>query len=156
MPVERATGPAKRKAPAFKPPRPAAKPKNTTKATPRRKSGQARPPASLSSSDDEAVVEASQSPLEVTAPILSREPQLFIPSELLSRLLKHHFADEETGIGKDAKAVVGKYLETFVREALARAAFERSEAEGNGGRGGDFLEVGSFFLVLIRRLTCVY
>ena len=88
---------------------------------------------------------ASQSSsLEATAPTLSREPQLSIPSELLSRLLKHHFTDEETGIGKDAKAVVSKYLETFVREALARATFERSEAEGNGGRGGDFLEVGHF------------
>lgn len=33
-------------------------------------------------------------------------------------------------------------METFVREALARAAFERAEASGEGGaRGGDFLEV---------------
>ena len=35
--------------------------------------------------------------------------------------------------------MVGKYIETFVREAIARAAFERSEAEG--GLGGQFLEV---------------
>lgn len=35
-----------------------------------------------------------------------------------------------------------KYVETFVREALARAAFERAEVRGEGGaRGGDFLEV---------------
>lgn len=31
-------------------------------------------------------------------------------------------------------------METFVREALARAAFERSEASGEG-RARDFLEV---------------
>lgn len=33
-------------------------------------------------------------------------------------------------------------METFVREALARAAFERAEVRGEAGaRGGDFLEV---------------
>ena len=150
MPIERATVPAKRKAQAFKPPRPAAKTKNTTKATPRRKSAPTRRPASLSSSNDEAVVGVTQSSsLEATAASLSREPRLSIPSELLSALLKHHFTDEETGIGKDAKAVVGKYLETFVREALARAAFERSEADGNRGRGGDFLEVGHLLWIEI-------
>ena len=31
-------------------------------------------------------------------------------------------------------------METFVREAIARATFERSEADG-GGLGGEFLEV---------------
>ena len=37
--------------------------------------------------------------------------------------------------------VAQKYIETFVREAIARAAFERSETNGGGGR--DFLEVWS-------------
>ena len=31
-------------------------------------------------------------------------------------------------------------METFVREAIARAVFERAEADG-GGLGGEFLEV---------------
>lgn len=45
-------------------------------------------------------------------------------------------------IGKDANAAVGKYFETFVREAIARAAFERAGAVGiAGGRGDGFLEV---------------
>lgn len=43
-------------------------------------------------------------------------------------------------IGKEAMAVVGKYMETFVREALARAAFEREEVDG-GGIGDGFLQV---------------
>jgi hypothetical protein len=64
-----------------------------------------------------------------------------IPSELLTRLLHHNFKDERTRIGKEASAALGKYMETFVREAIARAAFERSEGEGGGGKGGDFLEV---------------
>lgn len=41
--------------------------------------------------------------------------------------------------------MMGKYFETFVREAIARAAFERSEAVANGaaavGLAGEFLEV---------------
>ena len=40
--------------------------------------------------------------------------------------------------------MVGKYMETFVREAIARAAFERAESEkegGGGGWSGGFLEV---------------
>lgn len=45
-------------------------------------------------------------------------------------------------IGKEANAAVGKYFETFVREAIARAAFERAETVGSaGGRGDGFLEV---------------
>ena len=44
--------------------------------------------------------------------------------------------------------MVGKYMETFVREAIARAAFERAESEKEGGGGaggwsGGFLEVSS-------------
>lgn len=46
----------------------------------------------------------------------------------------------------DAKAAVGKYFETFVREAIARAAFERAAGGAGGGesgrgRGDGFLEV---------------
>ena len=36
---------------------------------------------------------------------------------------------------------VGKYMETFVREAMARAAFARIEAEELSGTGDGFLEV---------------
>ena len=42
-------------------------------------------------------------------------------------------------------------METFVREAIARAAFEREGAEG-GGR--DFLEVGCNVLKGRRRVVC--
>lgn len=49
-------------------------------------------------------------------------------------------------IGKEANGVIGKYMETFVREVIARAAFERAESlekEGGGADrvAGDFLEV---------------
>lgn len=52
-------------------------------------------------------------------------------------------------MGTEARAVAGKYMETFVREAIARAAHERHESRigtANGKDGGgimadDFLEV---------------
>ncbi|KAJ5779990.1 hypothetical protein N7457_005150 [Penicillium paradoxum] len=67
-----------------------------------------------------------------------------IPSKLLTRLLHQHFQNEKTKVAKDANNVVAKYVDVFVREAIARAAYERAESEGTaGGRGvrGGFLEV---------------
>lgn len=55
-----------------------------------------------------------------------------IPPELLTRILHEFFGKEDTRITKDANAAVAKYVDIFVREAIARAAVER-------GRG--FLEV---------------
>ncbi|RAK86547.1 hypothetical protein BO79DRAFT_289162 [Aspergillus costaricaensis CBS 115574] len=72
--------------------------------------------------------------------VLTNDP--VIPPKLLTRLLHHHFQNEKTKIAKDANTVVAKYVDVFVREALARAAFERSEAVGKGASVGDgFLEV---------------
>ncbi|GKZ78048.1 hypothetical protein AnigIFM56816_001173 [Aspergillus niger] len=72
--------------------------------------------------------------------VLTNDP--VIPPKLLTRLLHHHFQNEKTKIAKDANTVVAKYVDVFVREALARAAFERSEAVGKGAAVGDgFLEV---------------
>ncbi|KFY15530.1 hypothetical protein V492_01928 [Pseudogymnoascus sp. VKM F-4246] len=64
-------------------------------------------------------------------------PTETIPPALLTTLLTEFFADERTRISRGADKAVGKYMETFVREAIARAAFER----GGEGRGDGFLEV---------------
>ncbi|KAB8070798.1 CENP-S associating centromere protein X-domain-containing protein [Aspergillus leporis] len=73
--------------------------------------------------------------------VLSSEPA--IPPKLLTKLVHHHFKRDKTKMAKDANEVVAKYVDVFVREALARAAFER--AEGNAGVemgvGDGFLEV---------------
>ncbi|RDW90237.1 uncharacterized protein DSM5745_02012 [Aspergillus mulundensis] len=75
--------------------------------------------------------------------VLSAEP--LIPSKLLTKLVHHHFRNEKTKIAKDANAVVAKYIDVFVREAVARATHERVEAQGGaaggGGIGDGFLEV---------------
>ncbi|KXG49303.1 Histone-fold [Penicillium griseofulvum] len=77
-----------------------------------------------------------------TEDVTSSDPK--IPSKLLTRLLHQHFQNEKTKVAKDANSVVAKYVDVFVREAIARAAYERAESDGNtGSRGlGDgFLEV---------------
>lgn len=146
--MERTKPPTKRKAPAFKPPRPASKKATGSTATPRRKSAPAKPQPipSDSSSDEEAnpqLLDVESSDISDDArPPQSEDPSSQIPPKLLTKLLHHHFEHDETRIGKDANALLGKYMETFVREALARAAHERSKAEG-GAAGRDFLEVSA-------------
>ncbi|KAE8144423.1 CENP-S associating centromere protein X-domain-containing protein [Aspergillus avenaceus] len=60
-----------------------------------------------------------------------------IPGKLLTKLVHQHFKGEKSKIAKDANEAVAKYVDVFVREAIARAAFERAE----GGIGDGFLEV---------------
>ncbi len=126
----------KRRATAFKPPQAA-----TKSITPRRKSAPSKAAVfSSSSSEDELQSSAAQLSPVAPAPPDTQEPPPTIPPKLLTRILHHHFKDSNVGIGKDANDLVGKYMETFVREAIARATFERTEAD-DGGLGGEFLEV---------------
>ncbi|KAL8933604.1 MAG: hypothetical protein Q9211_005691 [Gyalolechia sp. 1 TL-2023] len=151
MPSESSKPPSKRGGPAFKPPRPAASKsaKAKAKGTARRKSA---PAPTLDSSEDERIAhspeKSSESDLEssdTVAPLSgTQDPSPVIPPDLLTRLLHYHLEKKDGGstqIGKDANVVVGKYMETFVREAIARAAFERSQAEQEAGMGDGFLEV---------------
>jgi hypothetical protein len=66
------------------------------------------------------------------------EPEKSIPKALLTRILHEFFAKEATRMSRDANAAVGKYVDVFVREAIARTAVEK--------RGG-FLEVRLFRMV---------
>ncbi|MCJ1469937.1 hypothetical protein MMC07_008581 [Pseudocyphellaria aurata] len=144
--MERAKPPTKRKPPAFKPPGPASKKTKSSTAAPRRKSAPAKPqPISSGSSSDERTnpqrPDVDVSDISDDAPLPPPEGSASrIPPKLLTKLLHHHFEHDKTRIGQDANALLGKYMETFVREALARAAHERSKAEG-GAAGRDFLEV---------------
>lgn len=60
------------------------------------------------------------------------EPGKTIPPDLLTRILAEFFEKDGTRITRDANTAVAKYMDIFVKEAIARAAAER-----NGG----FLEV---------------
>lgn len=140
----------KRKAPAFKPPRPAAKAQATpTPGASRRKSAPARPAASssaTSSSAEEPATIRSSSPeepdsgLSTNTKAVSLNPPPLIPPNLLARILHHNFEGEDQQVRREAILLVGKYMDTFVREAIARATYERAAA-GGGGVGSDFLEV---------------
>ncbi|GAP88980.1 putative centromere protein X [Rosellinia necatrix] len=55
-----------------------------------------------------------------------------IPPELLTRILHECFEKDGTRISKDANKAVAKYMDIFVREAIARTAVEK---------GSGFLEV---------------
>ncbi|KAI0974751.1 CENP-S associating centromere protein X-domain-containing protein [Xylaria arbuscula] len=60
------------------------------------------------------------------------EPKKTIPPELLTRILHEFFEKDGTRISKDANKAVAKYIDIFVREAIARTAVEK---------GTGFLEV---------------
>ncbi|KAI4722876.1 hypothetical protein E4T48_00893 [Aureobasidium sp. EXF-10727] len=63
-----------------------------------------------------------------------------LPSALITRLLHESFEDKSMKIGKDANALTARYLDLFVREAVARAtevAKERREMREAGGQKVD-------------------
>lgn len=68
-----------------------------------------------------------------------REAEKAVPRELLTRILHEFFAKDATRMSRDANAAVGKYVDVFVREAIARTAVEKK---------GGFLEVSCLFLSL--------
>ncbi|KAI0013251.1 CENP-S associating centromere protein X-domain-containing protein [Xylariaceae sp. FL0662B] len=51
--------------------------------------------------------------------------QKTIPPELLTRLLHEFFEKDGTRVSKDANAAIAKYMDIFVREAIARTAVEK-------------------------------
>ena len=152
---------AKRGRPAFKPPRPATKPTKSKMNTTHRKPAPVKESLVESTAEDdededdelvsvssaEAPASEDPEPLAATESIETQDPPPTIPPALLTRLLHHHLQDDRYRIGKDANGVIGKYMETFVREAIARAAFERSEA-GQTGIDGQFLEVSRLYVLV--------
>ena len=68
-----------------------------------------------------------------------REAEKAVPRELLTRILHEFFAKDATRMSRDANAAVGKYVDVFVREAIARTAVEKK---------GGFLEVSCLSLRL--------
>lgn len=53
-------------------------------------------------------------------------PEKSIPKDLLTRILHEFFTKDSTRISRDANAAMGKYMDIFVREAIARAAVEKN------------------------------
>lgn len=71
------------------------------------------------------------------------QPEKSIPKDLLTRLLHEFFSKDSTRISRDANAAVGKYIDVFVREAIARTAVEKQ---------GGFLEVSLFAGCIVSKI----
>ncbi|OQE14661.1 hypothetical protein PENFLA_c036G08785 [Penicillium flavigenum] len=125
-----------------RPDSPAANPNAASESEPESDSDESSRSRSRSLSQEPDYILAEITTTNHAEDVTSSDPK--IPSKLLTRLLHQHFQNEKTKVAKDANNVVAKYVDVFVREAIARAAYERAESDGNaGGRGvGDgFLEV---------------
>ncbi|KAJ5226452.1 hypothetical protein N7468_007677 [Penicillium chermesinum] len=134
----------------------ATKPSNDTLASsskrPNASKGRLATPSEFDSDSESEVEETfntirerplSEEPDYILAEITSKKPDRDIESDkpLITKLLHHHFKNDKTRIAKDADAVVAKYVDTFVREAIARAALESRTNEKKGDRRADgFLE----------------
>ncbi|KAL8671761.1 MAG: hypothetical protein Q9168_003756 [Polycauliona sp. 1 TL-2023] len=143
----------------FKPPRPQSSKTTASKSAPKRKSAPAPTAPSSGSDDDEiasqAIAKSTDSELDLepssataAGPSSTQDSTLIIPPKLITKVLYHHLEKQEgdsVKIGKDANALVGQYFDTFLREAIARAAFERSQADEAAGTGDGFLEVRKRF-----------
>lgn len=162
MPPKKASGEATtRKGPQFKPPRPVTAPKEASTATasrakaastkPTTKAG-FQPATTIISSDEDDVQEdefdafsddvmddaPAPQPTRNIEPLTTVHP---IPAPLLARLLHENFEDQSTQIQKGAMTLTGRYMEIFVREALARAKHERARSARNDGISDGFLQV---------------
>ncbi|KAL7927813.1 CENP-S associating centromere protein X domain-containing protein [Trichoderma austrokoningii] len=86
------------------------------------KATKAQPPArdAFESSDDQA--EGANQTINVEE---EPEPEKSIPKALLTRILHEFFTKDATRMSRDANAAVGKYVDVFVREAIARTAMEK-------------------------------
>ena len=162
MPPKKASGEATtRKGPQFKPPRPVTAPKKASTATASRAKvastkpttkARFQPATTIISSDEEDVQEddldafsddimddaPAPQPTRTVEPLTTAHP---IPAPLLARLLHENFEDQSTQIQKGAMTLTGRYMEIFVREALARAKHERARSARNDGISDGFLQV---------------
>ncbi|KAM0282939.1 hypothetical protein ACHAQH_002750 [Verticillium albo-atrum] len=92
-----------------------------------------------SSNDDAAnhrreaeIIDSDEEPTRRQAEPQEEEPEKTIPPGLVANLLKELFAREETRMTEGASRAAARYIDVFVREAIARCVHERE---------GGFLEV---------------
>jgi histone H3/H4 len=124
-------------------PRKAPPPPTTTHEPPAAKRQKTLPPPRLPSLSplSSAAQPAPSPPKHPAAAIGSKKDDIpLLPSALITRLLHESFEDKSTKIGKEANALTARYLDLFVREAVARAAEvarERKEMREAGGQNVD-------------------
>ena len=68
-----------------------------------------------------------------------------ISPKLILCIMHEHFKHDDTKVTPEAMAVMVKYVEIFVKEAIARANFEKDDAAASGAKpASNFLEVCAF------------
>ncbi|TKA26653.1 hypothetical protein B0A50_04761 [Salinomyces thailandicus] len=108
------------------------KPKQSSKTTipaKRKTSTRQQSPMSLS---DRASPRSSPPPIALPPGPSQSSETPGIPQNLLIRLLHEQFKDKKTQIDKNAIQVLQKYMEVFVREAIARTALAKQERAEKG------------------------
>ncbi|KAI1620498.1 CENP-S associating centromere protein X-domain-containing protein [Exophiala viscosa] len=64
------------------------------------------------------------------------DPTITLP--LIHRIMQSHFSrPEKTSLSADARVLVGKYIDIFVKEGIRRCVDEKKEREQNAGAGVD-------------------
>lgn len=112
----------------------------------RQTSRQHSPPPTISDDDDEDLSTAPPLTNRRTSgddvvPLPSQNESPSIPQPLIVRLLHEHFSDKSTKIDKHAIQVLQKYLEVFVREAIARTALQKKQDPGVSALDSGWLEL---------------
>ncbi|KAK0639150.1 CENP-S associating centromere protein X-domain-containing protein [Cercophora newfieldiana] len=92
-----------------------------------RGSNAAREVVTIDSDEDEERVEESDYGMDDAEDESEEETRTTVPPELITRVLHEFFTKEGTRITRDANEAVVKYVDVFVREAIARTAAERGE-----------------------------
>jgi centromere protein X len=108
--------------------------RRTSTNTPKTKPKPSKPSQDSRSAPSEPASRRASGRIDVDEP----ERENTIPTKLVSVLLKQ-FVGDGVSISIPADRAMGRYVDVFVREAVARAQVERLER--GGGRGDDFLEV---------------
>jgi hypothetical protein len=113
-----------------KPPPPKAPAKRKPGRPPVRKEAS---PVAISDDEDDTMQDPTSPDGPLEAPVPSQSGDIpSIPRALLLRLMHEHFASKETKIDKHALAVVEKYFEIYIREAIARSLLAKKEEVENG------------------------
>ncbi|KAI6904033.1 hypothetical protein KC318_g12523 [Hortaea werneckii] len=116
------TKPTARSIPPPKPPPAASKRKKPT-----------RPKSPVPISDDNSSPRSSPPAGGEQPPVPSQSSETpSVPQNLLVRLLHEHLRDKKTQIDKNAIQVLDKYIEVFVREAIARTSLSKQERAASG------------------------
>ena len=79
----------------------------------------------------------------------STNNELAIPLGLIHRIVAEGWQESATNdnvqtmkLSTDARRVLGRYVDTFVREAVARCAYEANERDGRADGNGEEVLVG--------------